>query len=320
MAEATEITGARRVAQESAAAELARRFLRPEFVQRLARLDLRAKFIVEGFFSGLHASPTKGFSVEFSDYREYVPGDDTRQIDWRVWARTDRYYVKRFEAETNLRATLVLDNSGSMHYTSGPSGSLTKAEYSGALAAALAYMMIRQGDRVGLVLFSDRIRTQIPEKSKGSQLVRLWTALAESMRRPEGRTDLAGTLDVLARRLTRAGLVIIFSDLLTEPEPVVRGIRALRHQGQDVILFQVLDNHEVIFPIRQSMLFEDPETGMLYGAGRESRAAYLRALGALQQTYRAAAAEARADYVPLDTQTPFDLALLRFLAYRRARH
>ena len=180
----------------TATLSVAKRFLRPEVVRTVARLDLKARFIVEGFLSGIHRSPFHGFSVEFSDYRDYVPGDDPAYIDWKLYARTDRYYVKRFQAETNLRCVMLVDTSASMDYSSRPRA-LTKLEYAVALAASLGYLMIRQQDRVGLMTFDSRVRRHVPPRSKRAHLMKILDALARSG--PGGRTDLAKAISTATR-------------------------------------------------------------------------------------------------------------------------
>ena len=205
------------------------KYLRPEVIRQVARLDLRAKFIVEGFLAGLHASPFQGFSVEFCEHRKYVPGDDLKDLDWTVYAKTDKYYVKKFQAETNLTGYLVMDLSGSMAYTYRQE--LTKFEYAICLAAALGYLMIHQQDPVGLVTFDTPIRASLPPRSKRSQLGNILSVLANL--KPAGQTDVAACLHQLAAMIRSKSLVMLFSDLLTDPEPVIRacticGIAATR--------------------------------------------------------------------------------------------
>src|SRR5947199_4189775 len=193
------------------------KYLRPDVIRQVARLDLRAKFIVEGFLSGLHASPFQGFSVEFSEHRKYVPGDDLKDLDWAVLGRTDKYYLKKFEAETNVTGYLVMDLSASMAYTYRQE--LTKFEYAICLAAALGYLMIHQQDPVGLVTFDTRIQTSLPPRSKRTQLGTILSVLANL--RPTGQTDIAACLHQLAAMIRSKGLVMVFSDLMTEPEAVL---------------------------------------------------------------------------------------------------
>ncbi len=299
--------------------EVAQRFLRPEVIRTIARLDLKARFIVEGFLMGVHRSPFHGFSVEFSDYRDYVHGDDPAYIDWKLYARTDKYYVKRFQAETNLRCMLLVDTSASMHYSSRGRENLTKFEYATALAASLGYMMIRQQDRVGLMTFDTRVRRHVPPRSKRAHLFRILDQLLKV--RPAGRTDLAKALSTAVPFIRRKGLVILFSDLLDEPVPVVNQLRHLRHRGQDVIVFQILDRAEMTLPFEGPTQFVDPETGTVVAAEPSLvRKEYRRRLQSLLETYRREMSAFQIDYLVLDTSTPFQKALLRFLLYRHRRH
>src|SRR5205823_5288184 len=212
-------------------------------------------FIVEGFLSGLHASPFQGFSVEFSEHRKYVPGDDLKDLDWNVFAKTDKYYLKKFQAETNVTGYLVMDLSASMGYTYRQE--LTKFDYAICLAAALGYLMIHQQDPVGLVTFDTKIRTSLPPHSKRTQLGTILSVLANL--KPAGTTDVAGCLHQLASMIRSKSLVMLFSDLLTDPEPVLQSLYHLRHRGNEVILFHVLDEAEVQFPFEGLIEFEDVE-------------------------------------------------------------
>src|ERR1700752_2347139 len=201
--------------------------LPPEVIRQVARLDLRAKFIVEGFLAGLHASPFHGFSVEFSEHRKYVPGDDLKDLDWTVYAKTERYYVKRFKAETNVIGYLVMDLSQSMAYTYRQE--LTKFDYAICLAAALCYLMIHQNDPVGLVTFAVEINNYLPPKSKRQQIGNVLSMLAKLQ--PTGQTNAARSLGQLAAMLKHSSLVMVFSDLLAEPDPIIAALRRLRHEG-----------------------------------------------------------------------------------------
>src|SRR3954471_10104294 len=203
------------------------KYLRPEVIRQVGRLDLRAKFIVEGFLSGLHASPFHGFSVEFSEHRKYVPGDDPKDLDWNVYAKTERYYVKKFQAETNVTGYLAMDLSASMAYTYRQE--LTKFDYAICLAAALGYLMIHQQDPVGLVTFDTQIRTSLPPRSRRTQLGAMLSVLSNLQ--PAGTTDLAASIHQLASMVRGKSLVMIFSDLLTDPDPVLRSLHHLRHKG-----------------------------------------------------------------------------------------
>jgi uncharacterized protein (DUF58 family) len=291
-------------------------YLRPEVIRQVARLDLRAKFIVEGFLSGLHASPFHGFSVEFSEHRKYTPGDDVKDLDWTVYAKTEKYYLKKFQAETNVTGYLVMDLSASMGYTYRQE--LTKFDYAICLAAALGYLMIHQQDPVGLVTFDTKIRTSLPPHSKRTQLGTILSVLANL--KPAGTTDVAGCLHQLASMIRSKSLVMLFSDLLTDPEPVLQSLYHLRHRGNEVILFHVLDEAEVQFPFEGVIEFEDaesPETLTLDARGM--RGDYVKSINAFREHYRAECAKANIDYVAMDTSVSFDKALLEYLIQRQRR-
>ena len=294
----------------------AEKYLKPEVIRQVARLDLRAKFIVEGFISGLHASPFHGFSVEFSEHRKYVPGDDPKDLDWNVYAKTDRYYIKKFEAETNVTGYLAMDLSASMGYTYRQE--LTKFEYSICLAAALAYLMIHQQDPVGVLAFDDRVRHSLAPHSKRTQLGNILAMLARL--RPSGVTDLAGSLQQMAAMVRHRSLIMLFTDLLADPDPVIHSLHRLRHHGNDVILFHVLDEAEAEFPFEGVVEFEDVESPeRLTVDTRAIRSDYLEAVEELRARFRRECSLARIDYVPLHTGMPFDRALMSYLASRQAR-
>jgi uncharacterized protein (DUF58 family) len=292
------------------------KYLKPEVIRTVGRLDLRARFIVEGFLSGLHASPFQGFSVEFSEHRKYVPGDDVKDLDWHVYAKTERYYVKKFQAETNVTGYLAMDLSASMAYTYRQQ--LTKFDYAICLAAALGYLMIHQQDPVGLVTFDTAIRHSLPPKSKRTHLGTMLSVLANL--KPAGTTDLAASMHQLATMIRSKSLVMIFSDLLTDPDPVLRALHHLRHRGNEVILFHVLDEAEVHFPFEGLVEFEDVESpDRLTLDAKGMRGDYLQELGAFQSFYREECNKANVDYVPIDTSVNFDKALLEYLIQRQRR-
>lgn len=292
------------------------RYLRPDVIRQVARLDLRAKFIVEGFLSGLHASPFQGFSVEFSEHRKYVPGDDLKDLDWHVYAKTDKYYIKKFQAETNLTGYLVMDLSASMAYTYRQE--LTKFEYAICLAAALGYLMIHQQDPVGLVTFDTHVRTSLPPRSKRTQLGQILAVLANL--KPSGATDVSTCLNQLVSLLRGKSLIMIFSDLLAEPAQVMESLHRLRYRGHEVILFHILDEAEVRFPFDGVIEFHDvesPETLTLDARGMKQD--YLKSLHEFQEFYRRECAKAQVDYLPMDTSVSFDKALLEYLVLRQKR-
>jgi uncharacterized protein (DUF58 family) len=292
------------------------KYLKPEVINQIKRLDLRAQFVVKGFLQGLHASPFHGFSVEFSEHRRYTHGDDPKDIDWLVYAKTDKYYVKKFEAETNITGYLVMDLSQSMGYTYRQE--LTKFEYAICLAAALCYLMIHQQDPVGLVTFDQRLRDVIPPKSKRTQIGNILAHLANL--KPTGPTDIAKSLTQFAALLRHKSLVMVFSDLLADPGPVFQALRRLRHRGHDVILFHILDEAEVHFPYEGMIEFEDPETLEKVVVDASSyRQDYKSEIEAFRALYREECFQTGVDYVPLDTSMQFDKALLEYLASRQAR-
>src|SRR5271170_5083179 len=292
------------------------KYLRPEVIRQVSRLDLRAKFIVEGFLAGLHASPFHGFSVEFSEHRKYVPGDDLKDLDWNIFAKTDRYYIKKFEAETNVTGWLAMDLSGSMAYTYRQE--LTKFEYAICLAAALGYLMIHQQDPVGLVTFDTQIRTCLAPRSKRTQLGTILAVLANL--KPAGSTDVAGGLHQLASMIRSKSLIMVFSDLLTDPEPLMESLHHLRHRGNEIILFHILDEAEVHFPFEGMVEFRDVESdGRLQVDARHMRGDYLKSLKEFQEFYKSECARAGIDYVAMDTSVNFDRALMEYLLQRRRR-
>jgi uncharacterized protein (DUF58 family) len=292
------------------------KYLRPEVIRQVARLDLRAKLIVEGFLAGLHASPFQGFSVEFSEHRKYTPGDDLKDLDWNVYAKTDKYYLKKFQAETNLTGYLVMDLSASMAYTFRQE--LTKFEYAICLAAALGYLMIHQQDPVGLITFGTRIEASLKPRSKRTQLGIILGILANL--KPAGKTDVAACLHQLAAMIRNRSLIVIFSDLLTPPEQVLESLHHLRHGGHEIILFHILDEAEVHFPFEGVVEFEDvEEERKLTLDARGMRGDYLKSLNEFRDLYRRECASAAIDYVPMDTSINFDKALMQYLLQRQRR-
>ena len=291
-------------------------YLNPSVVQSIKRLDLKAQFIVKGFMHGLHSSPLQGFSVEFSEHRKYEHGDDPKDIDWRLYARTDKYYVRKYEAETNMTGWLVVDSSASMGYSNG--ADVTKFDYAISLAAALSYLMIHRQDPVGLATFGEKLGKSLPPRSKRSQFGSILSTLSQL--RPTGETNVAASLAQLAGMIKRASLVMVFSDLLGDPEETLRSVYRLRHAGHDVILFHILDDAEARFPFRGTVEFEDPETGETLVVDADSaREDYLQALEEFRARFRREASNAKFDFVELDVTIPFDKALLEYLTARSQR-
>ncbi len=294
----------------------AEQYLKPEVIRHISRLDLRAQFIVKGFMQGMHASPFQGFSVEFSEHRKYTPGDDPADIDWLVYAKTDKYYTKKFEAETNITGYLAMDCSRSMAYTYRQD--LTKFDYSICLAAALCYLMVHQHDPVGLVTFGEKIEKFLKPKSKRQQIASVLSVLAKL--EPSGKTDIAKSLTQLAAMLKHASLIMVFTDLLGDTDETIASLRQLRHGGNDVILFHILDEAEVAFPFNGLVELEEPETHDKLEVDADNfRSDYLEEVAAFRERYRAECFQSGIDYVPLDTSMPFDKALTEYLVMRRGR-
>jgi len=286
--------------------------LDPLTLAKVANLSLKARLVVEGVLSGLHKSPHHGSSVEFAEHKEYSPGDDTRHIDWKVYAKSDRYTVKRFEEETNLKATLVLDASASMLYQGS---GVSKWEYAVTLAASLGYLMLRQSDAVGLALVSGAGTSFVPPRSNSGHLKALLDALERA--RPAGRVALGPALETLAGRLRRRGLVMVVSDALDELPPLLRALAHLRHQRHEVILFQVLDRDEIEFPFEGLTLFASLEDEReVLSDPVVVRRDYLARLAAHEATLERALRAHEIDRVRLVTSTPLDKALVAYLAAR----
>jgi len=297
---------------EAAARRNEQRFLDPATLARLGSLELKARTVVEGFLSGLHRSPFKGFSVEFAEYRQYLPGDDLSTIDWKVYARSDRYYVKKFEEETNLDCHLLLDVSASMGYASG---AISKLRYGSMLAACLAYLMNRQRDAVALTTFDDAITAMLPPSARPGHLRSLLLTL-DSLTLGS-RTDVSKPLHVLADGIRKRGLVVLISDLLDEPERVIDGLRHFRFRGSDVIVFHLLDPAELTFPFERAARFRDIELGdELMAVPSVVRQQYLDALNQAMDRYRQDLGAAGIGYQLIDTSIPLDFALMAYLSTR----
>jgi len=292
-------------------------YLLPEVARKVRRLDLRAKFIVEGFWAGLHASPYRGFSLEFSEHRKYVPGDDPKRLDWTAWAKTDRLYVKTFHAETNLEAYVVLDTSRSMAYA-GPDGGMTKLQYATALAAAFGYLLLHQHDAMGLGLVGSKLSHLVRPRTGRRHLTRVLAALARAD--GEGPTALGPALHALARRLKRRSLVLLLSDLIDNRDAVLEALEHLAFRGHDLVVFQVLDAAERHLDLAGPVLLEDPETGMRVRTDADHiREAYTDRVAATTADYERGVRQMGGDFVAMTTRTPFDAALCHFLAERQRR-
>jgi uncharacterized protein (DUF58 family) len=291
-----------------------RRFLDPAVISRIAKLDLRAKHAVEGLISGMHKSPFFGHSVEFVQHREYVRGDDLRHLDWKVWSKTDRFYIKQFEAETNVRSTLVVDVSESMRYGRGP---MTKYEYACTVAACLGYLILRQQDSVGLMAFDSAVRQIVPARSAMTHMDALVQAMHVS--KPQAKTDLEGILRKVAESTPDRGLIILVSDLLTDREPFFRGLEMLKHRRHDVLVFHVLDDDEVEFPFAGTTRFEGmEELPQLLCDPKALRDGYLEALEEYLVEVRRGCSRRSIDYTLVRTGDYLDAVLAKFLNFRQA--
>ena len=289
------------------------RFLEPQALARVKNLSVVARGVVEGFISGLHSSPFKGFSVEFAEHRKYTAGDDPRHLDYRMLARTDRLYIKQYEEETNMRVQVLLDTSGSMGYSFD--GKLTKLGYGSYLTAVLAYLMTRQQDSVGLTTFDTEIRLDMPARSSPRHFSEMMHRLEAIT--PGQQTDIAETLHKLANRFKRRCLIVLISDLYDEPEEVMRALHHFRHRRHEVILFHVFDKAEIDFPFRDLVAFHDLETNQRIQVDPSYvREQYVAQMEEFIENYRRACAEAHIDYVLTDTSVPYDLMLTKYMAKR----
>jgi uncharacterized protein (DUF58 family) len=289
------------------------KYLEPEALARVKNLSMVARGVVEGSMTGLHASPYKGFSVEFAEHREYTPGDDPRHLDYKMLARTERLYVKQYEEETNMRVQILLDTSGSMGYSHA--AKITKLDYGSYLTAILSYMMTRQQDAVGLTTFDTEIRLDMPARSSARHFDEMMHQL-EAVK-PDHQTGIAETLHKLANRFKKRCLIVLISDLYDEPEAVMRALHHFRHRRHEVIVFQVFDKAEIDFPFRETVAFYDLESGeRIQIDPAYVRDVYVEQVEQFIETYRRGCAESRIDYVMTDTTTPYDFMLSRYLTKR----
>ena len=287
-------------------------FLDPRVLASVDNLELRARVVVEGFMSGLHKSPNRGFSVEFNDYRHYYPGDDMRHVDWKLYARSEKFYIKQYEDETNVRCFIVLDASASMDYSSG---GISKLEYGRTLASALAYFIMRQRDAVGLITFDSEVRDYIPAKSRQPHLIRILRALATL--KSGTHTDVVKPLSNLAGHLRKKSLVILITDLLDDEVRVINALQNLRSMGNDVIAFQLMDDAELNFPFNEASEFVDLENNESYITSPAAiREAYLKNLNEFLDFCRKQCQSSGVDYCLLNTSKPLDEALSTYLSKR----
>ena len=291
------------------------KYLDPRTLAKLGKLDFIARLVVEGYISGLHKSPYHGFSVEFAEHRKYVPGDDIKHLDWKTLAKTDRYYIKQYEEETNLRSTILLDTSESMKY--GSNG-VSKLEYGCFVAASLAYMLIQQSDPVGLAMFDSSVHRFVPAKSSAAHLKHLLHEMNQIV--PRKKTSMDLIFHDVAERIHKRGLVVIISDLFDDPETILMGLRHFRHNRHEVIVFHVLDEDEITFPFDDTTLFDGlEELGEVLTEPRSLRDSYLEEVNEFVTTMKKGCRQHEIDYVQLSTATPLDVALSAYLASRTKR-
>jgi uncharacterized protein (DUF58 family) len=291
-----------------------RSYFDPLVLAKIANMSLRARHIVEGLLSGLHQSPYRGYSVEFAEHREYAPGDEIRRIDWKAFGKFDRYFVKEYEEETNLRAYLLLDASASMDYGAAE---VRKFDYGCYLAVSLAYLMLRQGDDVGLITFGEQVQRYIPPRA-GLKHMHALTSLLEATQ-PQGETHLDQVLREIAGKIKKRGMIIVISDLFDAPEMVLRALQYFRHRRNEVMVFHLLDKNELEFPFERLTMFEDIEDAnhRMLADPRTIREAYLQQIKAFIEDYRRACRRDMIDYNLFPTTTPLDVALSHYLARRQ---
>jgi len=297
--------------------EIPTNYLDPRVLNKVTRLELRARLVVEGFVTGMHKSPYRGFSVEFAQHREYVPGDDLRHLDWKIFGKADRFVIKQYEEETNLRAHLFLDQSESMNY--GHDGGMSKFDYAATGVASLAFLIQQQADAVGLTLFDEKVCKQLPPSNTRANLGNVFHALEQAQARKQ-KTKIGTILHDLASQLRQRGMVMIFSDLFDKPEEVLRGLREIAGRGHDVVVFHILDKDEVEFPFERMTLFlgmeQMPE---LLCDPRSLRDAYQKEIEGFADQIRKGCLGQRIDYVRVVDNTPLDVVLTSYLSARSAR-
>jgi len=293
-------------------ADATHKFLDPTVLNKITRLDLKARHIVEGFMGGMHKSPYHGFSVEFAEHREYTPGDDLKHLDWKVFGRSDRLFIKEYELETNLRSHILLDTSESMDYGSKD---VTKLELASHIAASMAYLILRQQDSVGMVCFDKEVKSFIPTSSSMGHLRPILGTLASA--NAQNKTDLGIVLNTLAERIQRRGLIILISDLFDRPDVILKSLQHFSHKRHDVIVFHVLDEYELTFPFERMTLFEGlEEYPKLLVDPRSLRKAYLEEVNKFCEEMRKGCVKQMIDYVRISTDQDLDVELTKYLAGR----
>ena len=290
-----------------------RKYLIPDIVSKLSNMELRARLVVEGFIAGLHKSPFHGFSVEFAEHRQYLPGDETRYIDWKIYGKTEKYFIKQFEEETNLKSYLLVDISKSMDYASEKN--IKKIEYASYLASSLAYLLIKQRDAVGLITYDEDIKTYIPPHATKSYLKLILKEL--TLIKPEKKTYTLQSLDKIAEQIKRRSLIIVFSDFLDDPNKVISTLKHFRHNNHEIIVFHILDPLEVSFAFGKDAVFIDMESNEeLTTQPFHIQKAYQNEMQKFINFYKKECLMNQIDYVLLETNTPFDIALFNYLRKR----
>jgi uncharacterized protein (DUF58 family) len=293
-------------------ADATHKFLDPKVLNKITRLDLKARHIVEGFMGGMHKSPYHGFSVEFAEHREYAPGDDLKHLDWKVFGRSDRLFIKEYELETNLRTHILLDTSESMDCGGKET---TKLELASHIAASMAYLILKQQDSVGMVCFDKEVKSFIPTSSSMGHLRPILGTLATS--EGKNKTDLGAVLNALAERIQRRGLIILISDLFDKPEVLLKSLQHFSHKRHDVIVFHVLDEYELTFPFERMTLFEGlEEYPKQLVDPRSLRKAYLAEVNQFCEDIRKGCVRQMIDYVRISTDQDLDVELTKYLAGR----
>ena len=287
--------------------------LDPSFISKLNSLELKARLVVEGFMVGMHKSPYHGFSVEFSEHRAYMQGDNLKDVDWKVFGKTEKYYIKQYEEETNLRSYIFLDTSNSMSYNSG--NNISKLDYSLTLAAALSYLMVHQQDAVGLTLYSERINKFLPPKSSRAYLQEILKSLANI--EPSSKTNTAASLNEAAEKIKRRGMVVIISDFFDDINFVLKALKHFSYNKNEVIVFQVLDPIEKTFSFGKDAIFKDLETGdEMTTQPYQIQKAYREAMGEFINRIKKECLNSNIDYNLIETSDPYNKALLRYIQKR----
>jgi uncharacterized protein (DUF58 family) len=295
---------------------MANTYLDPKILAKISRLDLKAKYVVEGFISGMHKSPYKGFSVEFAQHRGYVPGDDLKHLDWRVYGKNERLYIKQYEAETNLVTTILMDASRSMAYVSpNAKGASAKLEYAKLVVASLSYLVLGQSDAVAVGIFDEEIRDFIPRSTRKVHINRICASLSKI--EPDNQTGVGRIMHTIAERVKRRGIIVVVSDLFDKVEDVLSGIQHLRHDGHEVVLLHLLDRDELTFPFEGMVQFKGLEVAnQVLCHPRMVKKAYLEELHKFLTTVKGACTRNGVDYVQISTDTPVDVALAAYLTSR----